>query len=98
MNTALPIWKPSKPVVRPVSKWDALERFAAAMQAIPGYRQDMADEADYIREFPDDTEGEVGFWEKRLAESIGSATIAFHQLPADLQALLRSDFEQAVKL
>lgn len=86
MNT-LPLIQVDHPRIRPVDKFDALERFSAAMQSIQMYREDIASDAEFAEE-----EG----LHRSLAAEIGSALIALNQLPAEWKALFDPEFRKAV--
>lgn len=89
MNT-LSIITFHKPVVaRPIDKFDALERFSAAMQSIRMYREDIAtSDAEFAAEH--------GLTDS-LAEHVARALIALSQLPAEWRVIFEPEFRQATQ-
>jgi hypothetical protein len=88
MNTQSPAIKLPVPTPRPVDKFDALERFCAAMQSIRMYREDIVSDPEFAEE-----EGLT----VNLAEQIGHAAMALDQLPADWRPMFEVEFQKAVR-
>lgn len=78
-----------------VNKFDALERFCAAMQNIKSYREEIASGEKWILMYPEDTEATLddGFWTDRLASALGSAHIALAQMPDEWRVLMMPELE-----